>query len=176
MGDVWYKETVGQRSVVSYSPRPNSHLATMKLPISLSLLSLSISTGAAAAGCAPSCPDESLSVKTPYGTYVGTIEPKFQNTRIFKAIPFAQPPTSSLRWLPPQQLPHSNATHYATTYPPSCPQFFSSHPSLWNQYIPIGNQINNGDQNHTSGLVGENTSEGACSSRARSIRSLLTDE
>lgn len=103
--------------------------------------------------------DENLTVKTATGSYTGLIEPQFPNTRQFRSIAFAQPPVANLRWLPPKPLSYSTAHHDSSTFPPSCPQFVSSVPSVWNQFLAKGNLIYNGDQNHTSGLSGAATSE-----------------
>ena len=107
-------------------------------------------------------PNPHLTVETSTGTYTGLIDPQFPRTRQFRAIPFAQPPVGSLRWLPPQKLstsPSSREHHYATRFPPSCPQFVTAVPSLFNTDLTKGNLIYNGFQNDTSGLVGEATSE-----------------
>ncbi|TVY88200.1 Acetylcholinesterase [Lachnellula willkommii] len=100
-----------------------------------------------------------LTVQTSTGTYTGLIDPKFPKTRQFRAIPFAKPPVLSRRWLPPQKLSSSSEHHYATRFPPSCPQFVTAVTSLWNQNLTKGNLIYNGHQNDSSGLVGEATSE-----------------
>ncbi|KAF7350908.1 Alpha/beta-hydrolase [Mycena sanguinolenta] len=100
-----------------------------------------------------------LTVQTSTGSYTGLIDPAFPSTRQFRSIAFAEPPVTSNRWLPPTALPKSTAHHYSHNFPPSCPQFVSSTPSVWNQFLAKGNLIFNGDQNHTSGLVGEATSE-----------------
>ncbi|KAF2441573.1 alpha/beta-hydrolase [Karstenula rhodostoma CBS 690.94] len=100
-----------------------------------------------------------LTVKTLTGAYTGVIHPEFPDTRQFGHIPFAKPPVQARRWLPPQKLPPSNKHHDAFELPPSCPQFISSVPSLLSTYFADGALIYNGDQNHTSGLVGAATSE-----------------
>lgn len=101
-----------------------------------------------------------LTVQTSTGTFTGLIDPKFPNTRQFRAIPFAKPPVLSRRWLPPQKLSSAPSEHhYATRFPPSCPQFVTAVTSLWNQDLTKGNLIYNGNQNDSSGLVGEATSE-----------------
>ncbi|KAF2794696.1 alpha/beta-hydrolase [Melanomma pulvis-pyrius CBS 109.77] len=102
---------------------------------------------------------DQLTVKTSTGTYTGLIDPKFPKTRQFRSIAFAEPPVRSRRWLPPQKLPLSNEHHYSYKLPPSCPQFVSKIPSLLSEYFAEGALINNGNQNHTSGLVGAATSE-----------------
>ncbi|KAJ7764638.1 Alpha/Beta hydrolase protein, partial [Mycena maculata] len=103
--------------------------------------------------------DDNLTVKTSTGIYTGLIDPEFPNTRQFRSVAFAEPPVDSLRWLPPAPLANSAAQHDSSKFPLSCPQFVSSVPSLWNQFLAKGNLIYNGDQNHTSGLSGAATSE-----------------
>ncbi|ORY59310.1 acetylcholinesterase [Pseudomassariella vexata] len=101
-----------------------------------------------------------LTVETSTGTFTGLIDPKFPNTLQFRAIPFAEPPVLSRRWLPPQKLSSPPSEHhYATRFPPSCPQFVTAVTSMWNVNLTKGNLIYNGNQNDSSGLVGEATSE-----------------
>ncbi|RAL03280.1 alpha/beta-hydrolase [Aspergillus ibericus CBS 121593] len=102
---------------------------------------------------------ENLTVRTRTGVYTGVVEDQYPNTRIFKSIAFAEPPVASRRWLPPAKLPNSTTHHTTYHYPPSCPQFVSSTASLWNQYLGEGDEIYNGNQGYSSGLVGEATSE-----------------
>ncbi|GLA06216.1 hypothetical protein AnigIFM60653_006742 [Aspergillus niger] len=102
---------------------------------------------------------DSLTVRTRTGVYTGVVEDQYPNTRIFKSIAFAEPPVASRRWLPPAKLPNSTTHHTTYHYPPSCPQFVSSATSLWNQYLGPGDEIYNGNQGYSSGLVGEATSE-----------------
>ena len=110
-------------------------------------------------GAQTNCSDN-LTVQTSTGTYTGLIDPKYRNTRQFRAIPFAEPPVLSRRWLPPQKLSSpASEHHYATRFPPSCPQFVTAVQSLFNQNLTEGNLIYNGNQNGSSGLVGEATSE-----------------
>jgi carboxylesterase type B len=121
----------------------------MKLPLSASLAALISSVLGA----------DNLTVKTSTGTYTGLIDSNFPNTRQFRSVAFAEPPVTARRWLPPTALSKSAAHHYSYNFPPSCPQFVSAVPSVWNQFLAKGNLIYNGSQNHTSGLVGEATSE-----------------
>ncbi|KAJ7251171.1 Alpha/Beta hydrolase protein [Mycena haematopus] len=102
---------------------------------------------------------DTLTVTTSTGSYTGLVDPEFPHTRQFRSVAFAEPPVTAKRWLPPTALSKSTAHHYSYNFPPSCPQFVSSTPSLWNQFLAKGNLIYNGDQNFTSGLVGEATSE-----------------
>ncbi|KAF3019844.1 hypothetical protein E8E14_013329 [Neopestalotiopsis sp. 37M] len=133
----------------------------MKLAI-LSQIALLATAGlgreAKYSSCAAS--NKNLTVQTSTGTFTGIIDPEFPNTRQFRAVPFAEPPVGSRRWLPPQKLAsRPDEHHYATRFPPSCPQFVTAIPSLFNTNLTSGNLIYNGYQNDTSGLVGEATSE-----------------
>lgn len=127
----------------------------------LSILSLFALATDAVFAQVDKCPgSDNLTVQTSTGTFTGLIDPEFPNTRQFRAIPFAKPPVSSRRWLPPQKLSSPPSEHhYATRFPPSCPQFVTAVPSLWNSVLTKGNLIYNGNQNDSSGLVGEATSE-----------------
>ncbi|ETS74148.1 hypothetical protein PFICI_14014 [Pestalotiopsis fici W106-1] len=130
----------------------------MKLAI-LSQIALLASAGLGREAKDSLCSD-SLTVQTATGTFTGIIDPEFPNTRQFRAVPFAEPPVGSRRWLPPQKLSSPPTEHhYATRFPPSCPQFVTALPSLFNTNLTSGNLIYNGYQNDTSGLVGEATSE-----------------
>ena len=84
-----------------------------------------------------------LIVETESGTYRGVINGSAPLVREFLGIPFAKPPKDDLRWLPPQKL-ENNASHVydATRYPPSCAQYVSKIPTVWNtvttEYIISG--------------------------------------
>ncbi|KAH6656600.1 acetylcholinesterase [Truncatella angustata] len=127
----------------------------------LAILSLLALATDAVLGQLAKCPgSDNLTVQTSTGTFTGLIDPEFPNTLQFRAIPFAEPPVLSRRWLPPQKLSSQPSEHhYATRFPPSCPQFVTAVTSLWNQNLTKGNLIYNGRQNDSSGLVGEATSE-----------------
>lgn len=99
-----------------------------------------------------------LTIRTSTGTYTGLINPQYSNVREFRSIPYAKPPTGSLRWLPPDQLSPSTEHHYSTIFPPSCPQYFSAAKSIWNQYL-TDFLIYNGNENYTAGLSAQTTSE-----------------
>jgi acetylcholinesterase len=134
-------------------------LPNMKLAI-LSLQLVVLATTAVLGRQANCSSSNHLTVQTSTGTYTGLIDARFPKTRQFRAIPFAQPPVLSRRWLPPQKLKSTPSEHhYATRFPPSCPQFVTAVTSLWNQNLTKGNLIYNGGQNDSSGLVGEATSE-----------------
>ncbi|KAF2181535.1 alpha/beta-hydrolase [Zopfia rhizophila CBS 207.26] len=125
----------------------------------LSLVSLAATIVAGHADHADTNASDQLTVKTSTGTYTGLIDPKFPKTRQFRSIAFAEPPVKSRRWLPPQKLSPSSEHYNSYDLPPSCPQFVSSVPSLLSEYFADGALIYNGNQNHTSGLVGAATSE-----------------
>lgn len=101
-----------------------------------------------------------LTVQTLTGLFTGLVEPEFPNTRQFRAIPFAEPPTGVRRWLAPQK-PSTSPTdrRWSTKFPPSCPQYFPAKPSFWNSELTRGNLVYNGGQNDSSGMAGEATSE-----------------
>ncbi|KAF2759748.1 fatty acyl-CoA hydrolase [Pseudovirgaria hyperparasitica] len=126
------------------------------------LSALSLALLALPATATSNCSDahSKLTVRTSTGTFTGLIDSEYPNTRQWRAIPFAEPPVASRRWLRPQKLPPSPSIHrYSTKFPPSCPQFVTAVESMWNLPLTKGNLIYNGAQNDTSGLVGEATSE-----------------
>src|SRR5689334_7121171 len=77
-----------------------------------------------------------LTIETTSGKVTGLINGTTPAVRQFLRIPFAQPPVNSLRWLPPQPL-HANTSRHidATQYPPSCPQFLTAVPSVYNEDV-----------------------------------------
>ena len=98
------------------------------------------------------------SVHTHVGQFTGLRSPEFASVMEFRRVPYAQPPTGQLRFQPPQRLQNSTETHLSQDYPPSCPQFVISRPSFYNQAVPYL-LIDNGKQNHSSGLPAEKASE-----------------
>lgn len=135
----------------------------MKFAI-LSLLTLA-SNAVLGLGLEPNCSSSSsrsanLTVQTSTGTYTGLIDPQFPQTRQFRAIPFAEPPVLSSRFLPPEKLKSSSSEHhYATNFPPSCPQFVTAVESIYSLNLTHGNLIYNGNQKDDSGLVAVTSSE-----------------
>ncbi|CAD0053012.1 unnamed protein product [Aureobasidium pullulans] len=69
-----------------------------------------------------------MSVQTSSGLVHGIKDSKYPNVRQFLGIPFAQPPTGSLRFEPPQALPASAAKKVVnnTQLPPSCMQYLNT--------------------------------------------------
>ncbi|KAJ6016990.1 carboxylesterase [Penicillium sp. IBT 35674x] len=116
------------------------------------------SAGILLAAAAQAATDPSLTVRTVTGAFTGLRNANFSGVREFRNIPFAQPPVGSLRFQPPQPLPPSTQHHYSTRFPPSCPQFVSSEASFWNLFVPYL-LVENGNQNHTSGLTLQTSSE-----------------
>lgn len=77
-----------------------------------------------------------LTIETSTGTITGLVNGTTPNVRQFVSVPFAQPPVDGLRWLPPQALEtNSSQMIDATRYPPSCPQYLSANPTVYNQVI-----------------------------------------
>ncbi|KAL2819852.1 Alpha/Beta hydrolase protein [Aspergillus cavernicola] len=93
----------------------------MKLLISALLLLLSSSVLAAPAKVKRAAP--TATIDSPSATIVGKT---VLGVDAFNSIPFAQPPTGSLRLKPPQALESPLGTFDATVGPKSCPQFFFS--------------------------------------------------
>lgn len=78
-----------------------------------------------------------LVVTAPSGTYIGIINGTTPNVRQFRSIPYAAPPVGQRRWLPPIKTASNYSTIIdSTTFPPSCPQFIQSTPSIFNQDVP----------------------------------------
>lgn len=62
-------------------------------------------------------------VTAPAGQIEGTLQ---GNVRVFKGIPYAQPPVGPLRWKPPVALPAWSGVRQATSFGPACVQPRSS--------------------------------------------------
>lgn len=71
---------------------------------------------------------DDMSMQTSSGLVHGIKDSKYPNVRQFLGIPFAQPPTGSLRFEPPQALPASAAKKVVnnTQLPPSCMQYLNT--------------------------------------------------
>ncbi|KAL2840172.1 Alpha/Beta hydrolase protein [Aspergillus pseudoustus] len=93
----------------------------MKFFISLLPLLWASSVVAAPAHVKRAAP--TATIASPAATIVGKTS---LGVDVFNAIPFAQPPTGSLRLKPPQPLNGSLGTLDATASPKACPQFFFS--------------------------------------------------
>lgn len=77
-----------------------------------------------------------LTIETTIGNITGIINGTTPSVRQFLSIPYAQPPVQELRFLPPQPLSTVDTLVNidATQFPPSCPQFVTRAPSIYNQY------------------------------------------
>ncbi|KAI9690423.1 MAG: hypothetical protein M1822_009386 [Bathelium mastoideum] len=78
----------------------------------------------------------SLTIKTSVGTVSGFINGSSPNVAEFYGIPFAEPPVGELRWEPAVPKSPINGTIDATSFSPSCPQYQSSIPSVYNTDAP----------------------------------------
>ncbi|KAM3157857.1 Chlorogenic acid esterase [Botrytis cinerea] len=78
-----------------------------------------------------------LSISTTSGSLQGIINGTTPNVRQFLGVPFAQPPTGDLRWMPPNALPsnQSSAIIDATKFSLNCPQYESAIPSIYNTFV-----------------------------------------
>ncbi|KAI8963505.1 alpha/beta-hydrolase [Daldinia sp. FL1419] len=102
--------------------------------------------------------DPSLTVRTLTGTYTGLQNTEYPGVREFRNIPYAEPPVGKLRWKPPVPLRPLQAHHHSYRFPPSCPQYLTSHLSLWNSNI-TDFSIPTGDQSHFAGEMAQTTAE-----------------
>ena len=73
----------------------------------------------------------SLRVDTAVGTVYGIINGTTPDVAQFLGIPYAEPPVGDLRWLP-STAKSPAASIDATTFSPSCPQYESAIPSVYN--------------------------------------------
>jgi len=71
---------------------------------------------------------DGVTVNAPAGRMEGRLEGEL---RVFKGIPFAQPPVGSLRWKPPAPMPHWDGVRKVTDFGPACLQ---PPPTLSNVY------------------------------------------
>lgn len=97
-------------------------------------------------------------VRASTGYYTGQINANYSNVREFLNIPYGQSTAGKNRFMPPVAVPMSSNLFDATQYCPSCPQFVSANPSIWNRQIPQY-LVSNGNANHSTGASNEFTSE-----------------
>ncbi len=107
----------------------------MKQTQLLSMIGALFGASQAAPFRAATAADVQLTITTLTGVYTGAFNDEYTNVREFRAIPYAQPPISDRRWMPPLALSPSGQHQYALRFPPSCPQYLTKHPSLWNANI-----------------------------------------
>ncbi|PYI09209.1 alpha/beta-hydrolase [Aspergillus sclerotiicarbonarius CBS 121057] len=70
-------------------------------------------------------------VHTTYGDILGTTSQYRPDIKVFKGIPYAQPPTGELRWKPPVKPQAWSGTYNATTFSAQCPQDLNMGTGLW---------------------------------------------
>lgn len=99
-------------------------------------LVLSLLTPLSSASC-----DDGLFVKSPAFSVRGSLAPNVTSpVRQFLGIPYAEPPIGHNRFLPPVTKKHYRNTIDATSFGPSCMQYRTGAPSVYNQYLP-GTQV-----------------------------------
>ena len=91
------------------------------------LLSLAAAAPVAAQSAAPT-------VTAPAGAVRGTTEGAL---RVFRGIPYAQPPVGGLRWRPTRPLPHWAGVREATAFGPACVQPQGGPPSVYSPAAPM---------------------------------------
>ncbi|PYH85809.1 alpha/beta-hydrolase [Aspergillus uvarum CBS 121591] len=99
-----------------------------------------------------------LTVETRTGTFIGMLNDTYPNVRQFLRVPYAQPPTGDLRWLPPQRLAHSSKRIDSTRFGPACPQYVAAGESMWAQYEPPNLLLSVGESDN-QGSVAWSSSE-----------------
>jgi acetylcholinesterase len=106
-----------------------------------------------------SSPPCGLTVVTTTGTYTGLINDTTPLVRQFLKMPFALPPIGLRCWLPRTKMPANPAAKSdATNIAPSCPQYLSKNPSIYNQQVPEFLVVHN-SQNSTAGAFVGDASE-----------------
>lgn len=99
-----------------------------------------------------------LTATTATGIYTGLLEPDYSNVRVFRSIPFAEPPVGKLRWKAPVALPASGRHHYSYRYPANCPQYLPKALSLWSTVL-TDYGIDTLDQSRYAGTVAQTSAE-----------------
>ena len=99
----------------------------MKLSHPLALLSLALAAPALAQTAPPV-------VQAPAGAVRGTTEGAL---RVFRGIPYAQPPVGGLRWRQPRPLPHWTGVRAATAFGPACVQPQGGPASVYSPAAPL---------------------------------------
>lgn len=76
-----------------------------------------------------------IDINTPVGKVSGIIVDAAPHVVQFLGIPFAEPPIGSLRWLPAKPKAPVDIIN-ATAFGPSCSQFLTSFPQVYNTDVP----------------------------------------
>ena len=111
---------------------------------------------ATACSAAPSMSNHVVRASTGY--YEGRLNDDYDNVREFRSVPFGASTGGENRFMPPKPVPLSSEHFDATEFPPACPQYVSSQPSIWNQEIPQYLQYW-GAENNSAGVSAPFTSE-----------------
>ncbi|MET0309414.1 MAG: carboxylesterase family protein [Sphingomonas sp.] len=82
----------------------------------------------------PAAAQTSPVVDAPSGTVQGNAE---GDLRVFKGIPYAQPPVQGMRWRPPAPLPRWKGVRAATAFGPACVQPQGKSPSVYSPAEPL---------------------------------------
>lgn len=91
---------------------------------------------AAAGPISPRCDhDDNLTVETDLFTVKGAISPNSSLVRVFKGVPYAEPPVGSLRFRPPVTKKPESGIIDATSPFPICLQWGNVAPSVYTEYV-----------------------------------------
>lgn len=85
---------------------------------------------------AQSSSDDDLLVSTGSLTVQGAIEEGMDNVRVFRGVPFAEPPTGQHRFMPPITKKPSSAVINATWFGPSCIQLNTGEKTVYTEHLP----------------------------------------
>jgi carboxylesterase type B len=80
--------------------------------------------------------DDDLIVNTGSLTLQGTLEEDMENVRVFRGVPFAEPPTGQSRFRPPRTKKPSSEVINATWFGPSCIQLSTGARTLYTDHVP----------------------------------------
>lgn len=83
---------------------------------------------------APAAAQPGPVVDAPSGSVLGSTE---GDLRVFKGIPYAQPPVQAMRWRPPAPLPKWKGVRTATEFGPACVQPQGKTPSVYSPAEPL---------------------------------------
>jgi carboxylesterase type B len=79
--------------------------------------------------------NESLNVKLPIFTVQGAVSDNSSSVRVFRGIPYAEPPLGDLRFRPPVTKKPVSGIIDATKYKNICPIWNQGGPSVYSEYI-----------------------------------------
>ena len=99
-------------------------------------LAAALLLAAAAPGIAGAQPAQSPVVRAPAGDVRGTAQ---GDLRVFKGLPYAQPPIGGLRWRAPRPLPRWSQVREATSFGPACVQPQGGPASVYSPATPMPN-------------------------------------